>query len=84
MNQVFAQGPPRVRQLTADEATVLVWRDAGAFGIMKGGHCGHAAIMLRSDKLPIWSQEDINKERGKLRSLMDDLADHRGDRPDRP
>jgi hypothetical protein len=85
MKQVFpesrpgVQGPPRVRQLTADEATVLVWRDAGAIGILRGGHCGHAAIMLRSDKLPIWSQDEIKKEQGKLRSLVNDLSDHRAE-----
>lgn len=79
MNQTFAEGPPRVRQLTADEATVLVWRDAGAFGILRGGHCGHAAIMLRSDKLPIWSQDEIKVEQSKIRSLVSDLQDHRAE-----
>ncbi len=82
MKQIFAQGPPRVRQLTADEATVLVWRDAGAFGIIKGGHCGHAAIMLRSDKLPLRSQEDVERERGEYRRLMFEMMNHRNELED--
>jgi hypothetical protein len=78
MKQVFRTDLPRVRQLTADEATALVWRNDGPAAIVTGkGRPGHAAIMLRSDHLPIWSQDDIREQQDKMRSLGGELIDAR-------
>ena len=40
----------RIRQLVADEATVVIWKSA--FGPMILDHPGHAAMLFRSDLLP--------------------------------
>jgi len=75
MKQAFRPGLPRVRQLTADEATVLVWRNDSAARVVTGGRCGHAAIMLRSDKLPELLKYDLVADQQKLKQLRDQYAD---------
>jgi hypothetical protein len=78
MKQAFRTDLPRVRQLTADEATCLVWRNDGAAAIVTGkGRFGHAAIMLRSDHLPIWSQSDIREQEDRMKALGGELIDAR-------
>ncbi|HET6181636.1 MAG TPA: hypothetical protein VFE61_32255 [Candidatus Sulfotelmatobacter sp.] len=77
MAQTFRTDLPRVRQLTADEATVLVWRNDGAAAIVTGrGRPGHAAIMLRSDHLPIVSQDDIKKQETQMKTLGENSSTH--------
>jgi hypothetical protein len=49
----------KVRQVYADEATVLVWENVATLAIATGlGRPGHAAVMVRRDNLPALAQKE--------------------------
>ncbi|HEX4681146.1 MAG TPA: hypothetical protein VH277_00485 [Gemmatimonadaceae bacterium] len=68
----------KVRQILADEATVLVWKNEAEVKLLKGvGRFGHAAVMLRTRSLPPLAQTAVleSTKRGKeLRKLKLDLV----------
>src|SRR4051812_38720812 len=68
----------KVRQILADEATVLVWKNDNEVKLLKGvGRFGHAAVMLRTRSLPPLARTAVQEatKRGKeLRKLKQALV----------
>jgi hypothetical protein len=66
-----------VRQVYADEATVLVWENAATLEVATGqGRPGHAAVMVRTDSLPPvvqQGQRDVNRRRDAIAHKRDEL-----------
>ena len=82
MPQTFSTDHGRIRQLTADEATVMVWRNDSAAKIFRGaGRFGHASIMLRTDQISEIARYDLEQEQSELEKLVE-LADNLSERMD--
>ncbi len=60
-----------ITQILADEATVLVWDNVAARKVLKGGNPGHAAVMLRTEKLPLVANRRDAEARARARRLAE-------------